>query len=316
MAEPKLIDSDDKHSDVDREEDSHSEREERSQSEDKPEIERSDSGEVVVKPSRADRRSERGFKRRLEAETKARDEEIARMRMELAEMRGAVGAMRTQPAQQPMQQQAPQNKLRSRLEKIWSQQETIQGMLSKSQDPSEIKRLKDQWYDLETEKTEVTHGHLREQLQAQQQQQNQGNARREDPRVAAEMVILSSEFPEIFKDTNALAIASSTYQRIKSIALHRGENVNDTMRLQRQALAETAEILGMSSNGSGSNSDAVRARYGGLPSQAGAQRASHGEVRLTKEQQAMAYSMYPHLPENVALSRWADLWRKNQEPKD
>ena len=298
MPEPKLIDNDAK-----RREDEDDDREVEERPE-KATVEQADSGEVVVRPSRKERRSERGYKVRFEEATRAKDEELAKMRRELDEMRG----MTVQMQRQVQSQAQPANgrdvhPLRPVMDRFWDHQVQIQKQMYSASTEEERKQLYEQWKDIEFERRKEEMKYYL----AQSAQTQPRNA--PDPHVAAEDVILRSEYPKVWANQQALQYAAAVFNQMKVRAQHTGSN-ESLLDLQRQALQTAAQTYGIDSTPP--PSQGVQARFGAVSNQAGGTRAGAGEVRLSADQQRLARALYPQESDAVAFAKWANLWQKQQ----
>jgi hypothetical protein len=260
-----------------------------SQEDERPSVTASDEdGSVQVRlPEKKSRRE-----RRAEADPiRQRDSEIDRLNKEVQEMRGwlmrqSSGQQVQPPAAAPAQEADPH---RSELSNIRQEQEYLSTAIRTTQDPAEVRRLKDRFYDLEERKESI-----REERLEQKWRRSQPQVQQRDP----EEAILRSEFPEVFGSEQAMLYARGVFHQL------RAEGKPEHMGTAREAMRKAAERFGFAKPAAPAPSPTQQQRWGGVPAQAGA-RSAPGGTKLLPFQMKLATARYSNLEPEQAYVRWA-----------
>ena len=284
------------------------ETEEREEEEDdgKPQVAADDEGGVTVKvperPTRKDRRAQRGRDRYEEVAQEARRarEEAERYRREMDELRTQIARGFDEVRRGP--QRTEEDPYKSKLEDIRREQESIQSAFRAGNVSSndEIERLRRRYYELEDRRTEVIEERLESRIaQKYAQQEPRGGSH--------EAAVLQAEFPEVVADQRAMRYAVGLYQQYVA------EGKPGNLTTSREVMRKAAERFGLGAPVIPPQpSENQRLKYGAVPAQAGAKAAPSG-VRLTKDQQRMAVAAYPSLSEEEAYTKWVrDIWLPSQ----
>lgn len=244
----------------------------------------------VSEPPRGSRRERREAYRRvpeLEGQIRLLQQQIETMR--------ATPAAAQAPAT-PAEPPSPAKVLREKLTPLWKQQERIQRqMMAEGVSEAERDKLKEEWYDLETQKRLVEAEAVKPTAPAA-------------PQMDPQEVLIRAEFGDVLSHNLARTYAAGKIQQEAALLIAQGKPV--PLDVQRTALQEAAERFGIRQPAAPAASPAQKQRYSAVPAQAGGKGV--GEVKLNKHLQGMARAMWPELKENEAYAKMARLMREEE----
>ena len=252
-----------------------------------------ETGEVGVtlpeRPSRRERRAERWRK--------------------ISELEAENAQLRRQAYQPPPQLQQPapvapvevsKDKIvREKLAPIWRQQEMIQRLLAQKTEPdSESEKLKEQWYDLEAQKTLIA-----------AEATKVAPAAPSAPQISASEQLLRGEFPDTFNHPQAMMYAMGLYHQKRAVLWAQGKQ--PTMATERECMVEASKQFGLLREPLPAASPTQQARHGAVTAQAGG-RVGSKEIRLSKEHQRIAKARFSKLSDEDAYAKFAVLLRQDE----
>jgi len=248
---------------------------------------------MAKKTPRQQKRADRGESRYQEVAERARraEEKAQELERKMAEL-----AERAQRGPQT----APTDPYEARLSEIRQNQELVLNALRTAQDETTAKQLKERFDQLEAAKEQAREERLMRRIASERGQQQAPGA--------TEEAIIRGEFPDVVTNERALRWAIGEYNRM---VYQEGETWKPNLATTREAMRRAAEKFQLGRTVP-AVSPSQQARYGAVPSQAGA-RSGGFDGRLTKEQQRMAVAMYPRLSENEAYAKWAQMFAKAEK---
>jgi len=276
---------------------------------DKPAVVADPEGGVKVQlGSRKERREARNRERYDEMATQLRQEREQREQLarEMQELRAALSRPQPQQYQPPPQREDDGDPYKREINHIRQEQESIQLALRSQAitDPGEIERLRKRFYDLEEKRQDLREERLEQRITKRVPQAQ--------PEGSYEEAILRSEFGAVIADREAARYAYGLYNQMAAELAKKGEH--PTLETSREAFRQAGERFGILRPSRPAASPAQQARYGAVPAQAGA-RSTPREMRLSREQMKLATAAYPHLSEEDAYSKWAQMyqgWERRQ----
>lgn len=246
-------------------------------------------------------------KPRRERRAERQDDEVSRVRAELAAERERRAVLESQVARgfQDLHQRVSQpqeDPYRKRVASIREEQESIQTMIRNGAltDPAAVERARQRFYALNDEAEELAQERIitraTERMARQQPQQS----------TAAEEALIRSEFPDVLANQAATRFAVGEYHRLTA----KGEPA--TLATTRKAMQAAAEEFQIRRPTVPQLPPSQQQRYGAINAQAGA-RTSGTEIRLDKAQLKMAAARWPDLDEDQQAIRMSALLRNAEK---
>jgi hypothetical protein len=186
--------------------------------------------------------------------------------------------------------------------KLVQEQTRIVSLVRASTDPTEIKRLEDEWHDAEYKKGELIASKTTERAQ---QKFRRDNPPPEDP----VHKIVRSEFQDVLTyGPDATEYASALFKQEK-IRAFREKRSFDEMATHRKVLTQTAEEFGLRPKALPVRNPAQQGRFSSLSASSTGSGATGGPPRaLTKAEKSMARAFAgPDMPEQKAYESWSKM---------
>ncbi len=273
----------------------------REDAEDKASVEPEEGGvKVKLAGTRRERREE--YRRERESrstyteELRRANERSDRFERELSEMRQLLSRQLAQPRESPQQQGG--DPYTREIENIRQEQESIQLAMRSGAITSqgELEGMRKRFYALEERRQDLRDERLERRIS--------GRIPQPQPEGAHEEAVLRAEFPKVVANQQAMAYAMGIYYQLKA-ELPYGEQ--PTIETSREAMRRAAERFNLAAVSRPAPTAAQQARYGAVPAQAGTRSASR-VMRLNRDQMKMALAAYPHLGEEDAYAKWAQMF--------
>ena len=238
-------------------------------------------------------------KPRKERREERQDDEVGRIRSELAASNARAAALEQQVARgfQSIEQRVGQpveDPFKKRISSIREEQEGLQNMLRTGAltDPNAVERARKRFYELNDEADDLRDQRVVE-MAARRSAPQQGQQS-----AAAEEALIRSEFPDVVGNQQAVRFAMGEFYRLTAS----GEP--PTLATSRKAMQAAAEQFRLRQPALAPVPASQQQRYGAINGQAGA-RPAGAEIRLSKADKAMAVARWPELDEHEAYARMA-----------
>lgn len=187
-----------------------------------------------------------------------------------------------------------QDPYEGQINDLWSQQQRLASMIVNAKDESEAKAMSDQWRQIADKRSELI-----------AERAVHKNAPKYMPRqMDPQRMALEAEYADVYNHPGALNWAKGEHARLVE-----QERVPDDVNTAKRALMAAARAFRLRKEAAPPVSEAQKARYGAVPSQAGAVPGKR-MVQLSPEQRRLAIARYGDQTGGDDQKAY-DLWAKN-----